>query len=274
MENKFKLIGIATVLTLISLTALLLYVGTSCGGKESWNPNYAANAQGLTYDKAMAVIDSMASVDWKSPDKYNKIKQAFIDDPKSLEETERIALRSKLNRNYADQLIRTARGILDSDCSPRHSTLFAAMNEYNSRDFGGYVPAGVQAVKDDYALHQKQLSFSISSSYSVGLKSFLDAYNSAYDTQKRSEAAAIRATNPTCTKIKNNVATSRIDQVLAGRKQNYYNALVNKFCRTADISKAEYNKLYSKLYSAKNASALQSRIDAHWEQLQSAEVAK
>jgi len=249
-----------------------MYLCAACGGKESWSNNEAANAQGLTYDKAMTVIDSMASVDWKSPDDYNNIKQTFIDDPKSLEETERIALRSKLNRNYADQLIRTARGILDSDCGPRHATLATALKEYDARDFGGYVPAGVQEVKDDYALHQKQMQFSISSSYGVGLKSFLDAYNSAYDSQKRSEAAAIRATNPTCTTIKNRVAASRIDQVLAQRKQNYYSALVNKFCRTADISMADYNRLYSKLYSAKNASALQSRIDAHWEQLQSTEA--
>lgn len=254
----------------ILASVLLLGLACSCsGGTEHWDDsNDAANAQGLTYDKAKAVIEDMATVDWESPADYDRIKEKFIDDPKSLEETERIALRSSLNRNYADQLIRTAGNILNSGCEPRHSTLSAAMTEYNSRDFRGYVPANAQQVKDAYALHQKQMQFSISSGYGVALRSFLDSYNAAYDTQKRQEAASIRATNPTCSAINKRVAVSHIDEVLKQRKQKYYWAIVNKFCNTPGVSFGDRNRVLSIISGAKNYAALKEKVNAHWDNMQ------
>lgn len=165
-------------------------------------------------------------------------------------------------------MVRTCDHILASDCASGHGTLYAAYQEFHSRDFGGYVPEGVKSMEDAYALHNEQLKFSISSAYSVGLGSFLDPYNSDYDSKKRSEAQAIRATGPTCLEIKNMVSESHVNEVLAKRRQNYYAALASRFCSSSAPSIGDYNRLRSILHSAENSQALLAKIEAHWERLQ------
>lgn len=260
---------ISKIVNIIAILCLAL-AGVSCNKdkKNNWSDSAVEASHSKTYNNAEEAIADMDKIDWVSPDIYNQVAKMDIGDRKSLKETDRHALGSSLEEAYAKQLVRTCQNILASDCSPRHATLHAAYKELTTHDFKGYQPEGLQAVKDAYSLHNEQLKFSIGSGYGVGLSSFLDSYNSSYDSQKRAEAQKIRATNPTCQLIRNNVSEAHINDILAQRKQNYYAALASKFCRTSDPSRGDYNRLRSILHGAKNSSALINKIEAHWDKLQ------
>lgn len=261
----------------ISALACLALIVSSCDGScrrtppPPWDSTIVESVKSRSYNNADEAIADMKEIDWVSSDIYNEVLEEYINGRKSLKETQRHALRSALDEAYSSQLLRTCNNILASDCSSRHSTLNAAYKELQSRDSGGYVPEGIPEMEKAYAQHNKQLQFSVSSSYGVGLHSFLDSYNSSYDSQKRSEAQAIRATNPTCREIQNRVSEAHVNEVLAQRKQNYYAALASKFCATSSPSIGDYNRLRSLLQSAKNSQALINKIEAHWDRVQGAE---
>lgn len=256
----------------ITCVAVLLYLASaisSCNKeKNDWSDSTTDGVHSLSYNNAEDAIADMDNIDWVSPDVYNEVYSEYINGRKSLSESQRHALRSSLEEAYSKQLLRTCNNILASDCSSRHSTLNAAYKELQARGSGGYVPEGIPEMEKAYARHNEQLQFTVSSSYGVGLSSFLDSYNSSYDSQKRSEAQAIRATNPTCREIQNKVNEAHVNEVLAQRKQNYYAALASKFCATSSPSIGDYNRLRSLLQSAKNSQALISKIEAHWDRVQ------
>lgn len=263
--NILKISNITCVAALLCLASAI----SSCNkGKNDWSDSTADGVHSLSYNNAEDAIADMDKIDWESPEIYNQVLDEFINGRKSLKETDRHALRSSLDEAYSKQLLRTCTNILASDCSSRHSTLNAAYKELQARGSDGYVPEGIPEMEKAYARHNEQLQFAVSSSYGVGLSSFLDSYNSSYDSQKRSEAQAIRATNPTCREIQNKVSEAHVNEVLAQRKQNYYAALASKFCATSSPSIGDYNRLRSLLQSAKNSQALINKIEAHWDRVQ------
>lgn len=256
----------------ISALVFLALIVSSCGKKNIWDDSTLSSAKSRSYNNAEDAIADMKEIDWVSPDIYNEVLEEYIKGSKSLRETQRRALRSDLDHAYFDQLLRTCSNILaSSDCSSRHSTLNAAYKEFQDHKSKEYQPNGIDEMESAYAQHNKQLQFTVSSSYGVGLSSFLDSYNSSYDSQKRSEAQAIRATNPTCREIQNRVSEAHVNEVLAQRKQNYYAALASKFCATSSPSIGDYNRLRSLLQSAKNSQTLINKIEAHWDRVQGAE---
>lgn len=236
-------------------------------GTANWDEDSSASAKSKTYASAEEAIKDMNSTDWQSSEIYNNVLNHDINTRKSLNETDRLSLQRNLNHTYAEQLVRTIGSILNSQCSDRHNTLNAAVAEYkkHERDFAGYVPPRKQEVMDAYAEHQEMLKFNISTSYNVPLSSCLDSYDSSYDSQKRSEAAAIRRKAPSCAAIKQKVAEQSVNNALDQRKQNYYAALAGKFCRNMHPSRAEYNRLLSILNAARNSASLISKVNAHWE---------
>lgn len=272
---KRKYYCISGMTSLVGMLSLLIVVLSGCSKqKNNWSDSGKNGEMGETYKTTKDVIEEMNNNDWEDTVLFNKVYDRYINESVSLSEADRVSLNSKLLQTYADQLVRTANHILDSDCSPRHNTLNAAIQEYDNRDFNGYLPEGTQEMKDKYAKHNEQLKFSVSDSYSVPLKTFLDSYDGSYDSKVRAEAQKIRATNPTCTAIKQKVSEAHVNEVLAQRKQNYYAALASKFCRSTDPNRGKYNRLQSILGNAKNSAALISKIEAHWDDLHNKKTAE
>ena len=247
---------------------ILLFLTASCrGGSNNWSEDNTASAKSKTYASAEDAIKEMRTIDWENAEIYTQVMNHDINTRKSLNETDRLSLRRNLNQTYAEQLIRTIDHILKSQCSDRHHTLEAAVTEYkqHSDDFGGYVPPQKESAMNAYAEHSEMLKFNVSSSYNIPLSSCLDTYNSSYDAQKRSEAAEIRRKNPSCKAIKEKADEHNVNKILDQRKQNYYAALTEKFCREPHPSRSEYNRLLSILNAAKNSASLINRVSAHWE---------
>lgn len=251
---------------LLSMTLLAQLVSCS-SGTNNWDPDSTSSVTSNTYMSAEDEIEKMKHADWESSVIYDNIITHYIRNPKSISETQRISLQRSLNQAYAEQLVRTVGNILKSPCANRHSTLNSAVAEYkkHTSDFGQYKPEQLEMTMSAYEKHQKMLQFGVSTSYNVPLSSYLDPYNGSYDSQKRNEAAAIRAQKPTCSAIKQKVSEESVNNALAKRKQNYYAALVSKFCRDPKPSRSGYNRLLQIVGSAQNPSALTARVNAHWE---------
>lgn len=256
------------------IAAALLLLASCSGGKKSIDgPQEEGGGEILTYEAAERAINSMDSTDWESHAVYKDVEQFYIRERSSLGESDKLALKRKLQQRYAEQLTRTIDHILASDCSPRHTTMFSAVRTLYNTDFGGYVPASRQAVIERFDRHEEQMKFVISPHYDAHLRSFLDGYDDSYDRRKRAEAAAIRATNPTCKAILGRVSESAVDAAIAERRQDYFTRLVNMFCATEDITTHEYQQLLSKVSAAPQPARLKQRIEAHWRQINAAATA-
>ncbi len=120
----------------------LLHV--SCSQRRvSWDADSSGAAASESYAGAEREITDLDKEDWRSPADYVSLREVKIGAATSLGETDRLSLEEGLDKAYAAQLVRTQGHILDSDCAPRHATLYAARREYAARlkNFGTFVPA-------------------------------------------------------------------------------------------------------------------------------------
>lgn len=249
----------------ISLLSVML-LASACGNRRNdWSADSTGFMKSETYTGAEGEINDLDNADWSSPQAYESLRNVKIGEATSLGETDRVALSEGLDKKYADQLVRTQAHILDSDCGPRHTTLYAARKEYEARskDFGAYIPSGKSDVDARFAGHERQMAFTISSAYPAPA-SCLAAYDASYDNAKRAEAARIRAEKPTCTVIQQKVAESNVDRLLSARKENYYAALASRFCSMSNPDVATYSRLMSILSASSKSASLKKRVENHW----------
>lgn len=254
----------------IACIALVSLCVAACNKRVPWTGDSAGVAKSETYQGAEKEIKNLDNGDWTSPKDYESLRKVKIGEATSLGETDRLALEEGLNKTYADQLVRTQAHILDSECGPRHTTLYAARREYaaHARDFGAYIPAGKDAVDTRFDEHEEMMKFSVSSAYDAPLSSCLSPYDSSYDSQKRAEAARLRAKNPNCSVIRQKISETNVNRILAARKQNYYSRLASKFCSEPDPAYATYQSLLGILAGAGNYAELRARVENHWERCQ------
>ena len=190
--------------------------------QSNWDKQ-AESMEHVAQTHTEALIESLDTADWVSEKIYESIRATSIDSMKSLSESQKISDKSMLGQRYAEQLVRTQKHILGSDCAPRHATLSAAHAEYAAREkeFGGYRPKGVAEVDSAFARHQRQMAFGVSSAYNVAMHSWREPYDASYDRRVRAEAAAIRATGPTCSEILRRTSETTVNEALARRRRNY-----------------------------------------------------
>lgn len=253
----------------------LLHV--SCSQRRvSWDADSSGAAASESYAGAEREITDLDKEDWRSPADYVSLREVKIGAATSLGETDRLSLEEGLDKAYAAQLVRTQGHILDSDCAPRHATLYAARREYAARlkNFGTFVPAGKETVDAAFRKHEQMMAFSVSGVYNVPISSCLDPYDDFYDIRKRSEAAQIRASAPKCLEIRRRVSEENVSRALAARRQNYYARLVDKFCAEPAPGAAAYNRLTDVLGNASGVAALKARVEAHWVRSRRADISE
>ena len=259
-----------TILTTLGIVAVcvgaLLWLGR--GSLFDDDSDYEAT-KSETFLQIEQNIKKMNSEPWVSSANYEDIRRS-IEDKKALKDREKDALKSELAHTYAEQLVRTGRKILDSGCAAAnaHTTLNGIAAEYRRREadgFGGYTPDNKDAFFAAYDKHQKQMAFAVSSAYTVGVSTPLDSYNSAYDSQKRSEAGSIRAQNPKCRFVLEKTSDANLNRILSARKDNYFLALVRKFCSSCEWSRSTKNELISRL---SGKAQLANRVREHWDNCQ------
>lgn len=245
---------------------------SSCGEhRVSWDTDSTAIVKSDSYIAVEEEIEALDTTDWRSANIFNSLLNVKIGEASSLGVTDQTSLREGLYKHYADQLTRTMSHILNSDCGPRHSTLYAANQEYEKqkKNLGSYAPADRPAVEAAFSEHEEMMAFSISPSYDVAVTDCLDAYDSSYDSRKHSEAAAIRAKNPVCSVIREKVSENNVNKVLNQRRENYYNRLVSRFCADPAPEAYKRDRLKAILGGSSNGTALRNRVDAHWEKCNS-----
>jgi hypothetical protein len=166
-------------------------------------------------------IDALASQPWAAPT-YHQIMDLQIESATELSEADdKPALRLRLQRAYTDQILRCADSLLRGSCSPNHRDLNAMVDSLKlvHKLTPSYRDGDVKALLARKSSHDLMLSFSVSPSYPTG--AWVRPYDSSYDSDRRSKAASYRAKNPTCTAIKQKIASSYVEEMLSRRRQRY-----------------------------------------------------
>lgn len=247
-----------SVISIFTLAILFVGLMSSCGDERS-DPYKKGSSGKITKKTIEKNIDSLGARYWDKTN-YTNIITKQIDKSSTLRPTEKQSLKSRLDRTYADVLVRDANKIMSGTCSSEHSDLNAIMKELESfNKFNSYTAGDKENVKTRKSVHDEQNRFSVSTTCNVS--DWRDSYDSGYDSEKLQEAAAIRATNPTCKSIQQKVDANAVRKKLAQRKEYYYRRIVDLYCQQSSWNSADDRIIRSRIRNSSNYTALKEKIE-------------